>query len=116
MKMSFTAILFVVCSSATATDLQITNTIYNGKPVDPNNPTLTAWLTVTWKNSWRNDKNHDAVWIFFKLNAREESWSRIPGIVKKTGHGLIHNYLSNNVGPSFSVPDDGMGIMIFPDK
>lgn len=99
-----------------ATDLQITNTIYNGKPVDSKNPTLTAWLTVTWKNSWRTDKNYDAVWIFFKFNAKEDSWSRIPGILKKTGHGLIHNYLPNNVGPSFFVPDDGMGVMIYPDK
>jgi formylglycine-generating enzyme required for sulfatase activity len=99
-----------------ATDLRITNVVFNGSPSDNSNPTITAWLTVSWKNSWRNDKNHDAAWIFFKLDAREKEWSKLHGVVKTSGYQLIHNYNAGSANPSFFVPDDGAGLMIFPDR
>ncbi len=30
-------------------------------------PTLRVSATVSWKNAWRNTRNHDAVWLFVKL-------------------------------------------------
>ena len=115
-KVLMTVMFVLSLHHALASDLQITNTMFDGNPRDERNPTLTAWITVSWKNAWRNEKNYDAAWIFFKLNAKQEAWSKVHGFVKKTGHTFIHNYQNNGINPSFFVPEDGMGIMIFPDR
>jgi formylglycine-generating enzyme required for sulfatase activity len=98
-----------------ATDIKVTNVIVNGNVRDEANP-VTAWMTVSWKNAWRTDKNYDAAWVFFKLNTGDENRSSAHGYVKQTGLSVIHNYLNNNVGPAFFVPADQAGIMVFPDK
>jgi len=105
-----------IAGGAMATDLKISNVEFNGSPADKANPTITAWLTVSWKNAWRNDKNYDAAWIFFKLNAQEKEWSRLHGFIKRSGHQLIHNYQPNSANPSFFIPEDGAGLMIYPDR
>lgn len=108
--------LVFLCSSLQASDVFVTNAFFqdhrSGKP----DATITATLTVNWKNSWRNKKNHDAVWIFFKLRKENETRSQRHGVLKKGSFRFVHDYLNNSVSPAFWIPDDAVGIMIFPDK
>lgn len=58
---------------------------------------------ITWSNSWMNNINHDAAWVFFKFKDKDGSW----GHIKLTG--------ANNViaaGFSADVPSDNSGVMI----
>lgn len=58
-------ILLLVCLpfSVLASNIEVTNV-----RLDPADSSLRA--TVTWDNAWRNDKNYDAAWIFFKAKRR----------------------------------------------
>jgi diadenosine tetraphosphate (Ap4A) HIT family hydrolase/formylglycine-generating enzyme required for sulfatase activity len=97
-----------------ASELTITNVVLNGNPGDSEKPMIEAWLTVSWKNAWRNAKNHDAVWVFFKLNAASADRAKLHGYVKKGSAALIYNYQLGSTDPTFWIPDDGAGLMIFP--
>ena len=114
MKKLLILLLFITCH-VRATDLTITNAIFGGNPRDSKNPTLTAWITISWKNAWRNDKNYDAAWIFFKVNTGDENRAKLHGFIRKD-ISLVHNYVNNTINPLFFVPEDGAGFMIFPDK
>lgn len=117
MKTLFSALLLFIFSLQTnATDLQITNCVFDGSPGNKDNPTLTATLTVSWQNSWHTDKNYDAVWIFFKVNNPDETRTQRHGFIKKAGHSLIHNYIPNNTNPMLWVPEDQAGVMVYSDK
>ena len=50
--------------------------------------TLRVPLRVSWKNAWRNAKNHDAVWLFVKLRGAPNSgWrhARIASAIGESG-------------------------------
>lgn len=111
-----TGLMLLLASSTYATNLQISNCLFDGNPFNPNDRTLTATLTVSWDNAWRTDRNYDAVWLFFKVNNPDETRTQRHGFVKKSGHSLIHNYNLNNTNPIIWVPEDQTGIMIYLDK
>lgn len=108
--------IFVLAFDAKGSDVQVTNAVYqlgsNGKDAS----TFTATLTLSWKNAWRNQKNYDAIWLFFKLKKENENRSQRHGVLKRDSFRLIHNYLNNAISPSFWMPDDAVGVMIFPDR
>ena len=74
------ASLFAVllCSSprsAQATDIEVTyvekaRSSFNDRPPGFN-------LTVSWKKAWRNDRNHDAGWVFLKYNTPGEGYEHV---------------------------------------
>lgn len=105
-----------VAAQSFATDLQIANCVFEGNPGNKDNPTLSAVITVSWRNAWHTEKNYDAAWVFFKVNNPDETRTQRHGFVKKNGHTLVHNYIANNTNPVIWVPDDQAGIMIYPDK
>jgi formylglycine-generating enzyme required for sulfatase activity len=109
-------LFFMLCLQIKASDVQITNAVFQDKNFGKPDATITATLTVSWKNAWRNKKNYDTVWLFFKLKKENETRSQRHGILKKDSFRLIHNYLNNNVNPAFWMPEDAVGVMIFPDK
>lgn len=42
---------------------------------------LSEWsarFTISWENAWRNGRNHDAAWIFFKLKSKEGQLRHLP--------------------------------------
>lgn len=96
-----------------ATDLVITNYSFTGNVRDSN---LSANFTVSWNNAWYNNKNHDGVWVFFKLRHQNDLRTHKPVAVKISGHEMIYNYAKNNVEPSFYIPTHRAGIMIFLSK
>lgn len=115
-KMKF-CLLFCLLLQAKlfASNLQITNFSFTGNPRD-NNPTLYVYFTVSWKNGWNNEKNHDGAWVFFKLRHQNDLRTHRHAYVKPSGHQLVYNYLQNNVTPEFYVPQHKAGIMIFPSQ
>ena len=64
-------------------------------------------------NAWHNDKNHDAVWLVFKLVVPNGE-GYYPLKLKTEGHHVVHNLKNNRLSPSFRVADDGSGIFIYP--
>jgi formylglycine-generating enzyme required for sulfatase activity len=99
-----------------ATELTITNVSFTGRPTDKTNPTLLVYATVRWENSWYNEKNKDGVWLFFKMNHQNDIRSQRHIPLKKSGHMLVHNYISNKINPGFYIPHHAAGVLIYPDQ
>ncbi|MGK2862206.1 MAG: formylglycine-generating enzyme family protein [Chitinophagaceae bacterium] len=114
-KFSFLLVVIFLQTEIIASDLQITNFSFTGNPRD-NNPTLYVYFTVTWNNSWKNEKNQDGAWVFFKLRHQNDLRTHRHAYVKTSGHHLVYNYLQNNIAPQFYVPPHQAGIMIFPTQ
>ncbi|MEM8567244.1 MAG: SUMF1/EgtB/PvdO family nonheme iron enzyme [Bacteroidota bacterium] len=69
-------------------------------------------FTISWKNSWNTNKNHDAAWVFFKAlsdngghrhlylkpNSARVSWKASPEMPDATAE----------------IPTDGTGMMVYP--
>lgn len=73
-----------------------------------------AVFNISWRNSWHNDRNHDAVWIFFKF-LRERSGYVHP-LVAQDGHTVTANHGSSNPDLTFEVPEDRSGLFLYPSS
>jgi formylglycine-generating enzyme required for sulfatase activity len=74
-------------------------------------------FTLSWNNSWHNDRNHDAAWVFFKYASPSYQQAiyrhaRISG----NGHGLLVNHTPGAPAPAFEVPGDRVGLFIYPSQ
>lgn len=105
-------LLAVPLVNAYANDVEISNCVYMDANLQ-SRKTITSIVTVTWKNAWHNEKNNDAVWLFFKINNARETRSQRHVKIKPDSAKLVHDYL-NAVTPGFWVPEDKMGIMVYP--
>lgn len=80
--------------------------------VDTNKTAKTVILkiNISWENSWRDDINWDAAWIFFKYKEPKDSiWKWRHGTMSKTG-----NFPGNsNAALKFVVPDDLKGGFLY---
>ena len=72
-------------------------------------------FTVSWNNSWRNEKNYDAAWIFLKYvsPSYQQSGYRHAKLLA-TGHRLLVNHIQGSPDPTMELPDDKVGIFIYP--
>ena len=72
MRRALAAVLLLLCSrTAGATDLAVTDVAIARVP---NTPTAHVTSNVAWQNAWRNERNHDAAWIFVKVRAAGGPW------------------------------------------
>lgn len=72
-------------------------------------------LTLSWQNAWRDARNHDAVWLFFKYQPiQNEQANYRHAKVAKEGHRLITNQLPPSTEPQFDVSDDQTGLFVKP--
>jgi formylglycine-generating enzyme required for sulfatase activity len=72
-------------------------------------------FNISWNNSWRNEKNYDAAWIFVKYTA--PAYAAAPyrhAKLSATGHRLLQNLQSSCPDPVFEVPADAVGVFIYP--
>jgi len=106
------ALLITFSFQLMASELVITNFSFSGSPRDTVTPKLTAYFTVTWNNAWKNDKNNDAVWIFFKVRHQNETRNHRAAMVKLAGHKMIYNFQRNGIEPVFYVPPHRAGVLI----
>jgi len=71
-------------------------------------------FTVSWNNSWRNDKNYDAAWIFLKYTGT--SYQQAPyrhAKLMNTGHQLLINHIAGSSNPVIEIPEDRIGVFIY---
>lgn len=71
-----------------------------------------ARVILTWDNAWFNERNHDAIWITFRL-VNAKGGSR-PIKVQPGGHTIINN--PSNVPGAIRSSKDGMGVFVEPTK
>lgn len=93
-----------------ASDLHISNVrpvIRKGVESSP----ASVILDISWKNAWKNAKNHDAVWLFFKPNGGYDHL-----YVAKQGHRILQNRITTCPQPTFKVPEGGVGLFILLDQ
>jgi formylglycine-generating enzyme required for sulfatase activity len=113
----FISIVFTFSVSVSlASDIEISNCIFQDNQFGTENAFIKAVFTVTWKNAWHTDKNYDAAWIFFKLNNANETRSQRHGLLKQGSARLVTDYFNSGVSPSFWVPGDGAGLMVYASQ
>ncbi len=98
--------LLLLTRAAVATDMAVSDVEIARAP----NATMAqVTLTVSWQNAWRNDRNHDAAWIFVKVRADEGPWRPAP-VVK----AMIRPVARLTPQAAFSLPDDRAGVFCLP--
>ena len=104
-------ILFVffacVCftTASLATNVEVSNTtLYfeSGKPY--------ALLNLKWENSWHNERNHDAVWLFFKSVKKDGGYKHIK--IGDRGYDIVRDHPETNPNLFFKHSEDSLGIFI----
>ena len=73
-----------------------------------------AVFNVKWDHAWSNDRNHDAVWLFFKFNTG--AWASTPAKVMTEKHTVVAVHQGPKDGLKFEVPEDQMGVFLYPNK
>jgi formylglycine-generating enzyme required for sulfatase activity len=90
-----------------ASDLEVTyvetsRNDFNGRPPGLN-------LTVSWNNSWHNERNHDAAWVFMKFN-QESGYEHVylnPGSAQMLWKGE-----AAMPDAALQVAEDGTGLFV----
>lgn len=55
-----------------ANNIRVDSVRYKATDVTSGSPRLTMSFTVVWENSWRDDYNYDAAYVFFKFKRKEK--------------------------------------------
>lgn len=72
-------------------------------------------LTISWNNSWRNERNYDAAWLFLNYvspDYRQASYRHAK--LLNNGHRLLANHIAGCPDPVIEVPEDRIGLYIYP--
>ena len=67
-------------------------------------------ITVEWKNGWRNEKNHDAAWVFLK-SLDESGYTHIP--ILPGSERMLWKEREDMPDATIDVADDGRGMFIY---
>lgn len=88
---------------AMATDIQVSKVKLNRKKA-------LVTFDLQWKNSWKNDRNHDAAWVFVKLEL--PNGETVHGRLNEKNHNMrvIRYSVKGQVSPS----NDGTGAFVEP--
>ncbi len=106
MKHSLTLLIFILSFFVKASDLKISTPL-----LYTDGDTPYTIFNVSWDNAWNNEKNNDAVWLFFKSLSSEKGYQHIN--ILKEGHSIV-SVFSNNMTLDFEVPSDGIGLFLKP--
>jgi hypothetical protein len=92
-----------------ATDLSIQNIRPVYRPdVAPDEAKVI--FDLQWKHSWNNDKNHDAIWVFVKLDGYYNNHVKL----KPEGHRVLVNRINGAPQPVIEPAPDSLGFFIYP--
>lgn len=102
--------LFGLFNGLSGSDLKISNEMLFVEGARDNRA-MYAVVNVEWKNAWKNDQNHDVVWLFCKFLLGGDGYRHIN--LRESGHEIVH------VAPAglqvrMDVPTDGTGLFIVP--
>lgn len=67
-----------------------------------------ANFSLTWKSSWKNSTNHDAAWIFIKVNYPDAGYQHVK--LSSSGHTLLNN--DNSPKAKLVLPQDQVGVFV----
>ncbi|WP_298902209.1 SUMF1/EgtB/PvdO family nonheme iron enzyme [uncultured Psychroserpens sp.] len=76
------------------------------------NGKATAVFNLSWDNSWHTNKNHDAVWLFFKSIPANGQAYHIN--VLGDGHSKVADFSDVPVDLGFETAPDSVGLFVFP--
>jgi formylglycine-generating enzyme required for sulfatase activity len=111
MKICFAITLLLFSAAAFASDITVEGVEWMRNAATK---TYAARFTIAWNNSWRNDRNHDAAWVFIKYQPQSRLANYRHARILSSGHRLLMNQVTGCPDPSFEVPGDRGGIFIFP--
>jgi formylglycine-generating enzyme required for sulfatase activity len=95
-------------SSALANNLAITNTELKDQK---NSETIQVEFDISWDNSWYNDRNHDAVWVFVKYSTDSgTTWNH--ATLNTAGVNPSDTSRGTGTGIDIVVPNDLYGAFI----
>ena len=92
-----------------ATDITITNIRMVNRTDLGTQPYVL--FDLSWKNAWKNDKNHDAVWIFGKFN--NNPWEH--PLLETSGHAVLKNRIDGCPTPRVKASKDSIGLWVYLD-
>lgn len=98
------SVIFSAGEIAYANNLKIENTVLTGKSASGS--TINVKFDISWDNSWRNQKNYDASWIFVKFSKDSgATWAH--ATLKSTGHSA-----GSGTPVDVAVPQDRKGCFL----
>lgn len=107
----FVVLTLCLCTQmARANDLTIVNPMWYEDRGE-----LYAVFTLSWNNAWRNSKNHDAAWVFFKF-IRTTGSGFVHAYLNPDGHSIVSSTLPKTTSLAIKVPADQVGALIQLDK
>jgi len=69
------------------------------------------YVTVQWDHSWRNDKNHDAAWVFFKSPRERGGYDHL--LLGAEGARLLWKGSPDMPDATIQVASDGTGFFVY---
>ncbi|WP_251623712.1 FISUMP domain-containing protein [Odoribacter lunatus] len=97
---------FCMSSGAYANNVRLNGTV---KVTDVSGGVATLELDLTWENSWRDNFNWDAVWLFLKTKPASGAWSHV--MLQDVTHSATNGYVVMN-GKNSS--GNVVGVYVFP--
>ena len=98
--------LVSVCTSYSS-DLLIEN-VRGVQRDGVNNTPASVIFDLSWKNSWNNEKNHDAVWVFMKFGTFWNNHVKL----SNGGHKILQVRSGQEANPMIQIVDGGLGMFI----
>lgn len=99
-KVLLLSVFILLCFSGISNNIKITGeakvVAFTGVAKD----TAIVEFDLSWENSWRDDFNWDAAWIFLKYKKRGETEQWHPAYLTQTGHEVVS--LSGNEGGGYT--------------
>lgn len=100
--------LFLLGSFVLANNVQVSYVSISNK--NAANNTFELNFTVTWDNSWADDINHDAVWVFAKIKNGSNKWVHVLFNINEANHTLGNPEAVIEVGETSG---NGVGAFIY---
>lgn len=107
LKYVFSLLLALITVDAMASDLRLSKPIFYKEKTQS-----FAVLNLSWENAWRNNRNHDAVWLFFKFLNGNDGY--VHSKILERGHEVILVHSEQNLQLEFEIPADRIGVSIYP--
>ena len=113
-KLSCFLLSIFISSSIAASDLEVRLIEWSegGNPYH-----YKVKLMVYWNNSWRNQKNYDAAWLFLKYTTpayHRDNYRHAK--LSAAGHRVLVNHIEGSPLPTLELPSDRVGLFIYPSS
>lgn len=107
--MRFIILLFLTVASGevVASNLQLSKPIFYKEGGQ-----AFALVNISWENAWHNQRNHDAVWIFFKFLRGDSEAVHVK--LLENGHQIVSIHKGQDLQLDLKTPSDRAGVFLYP--